>query len=53
MAEAIERKSWPNRTIQLLHYRMIGALPESPHVHKPTKRVAPTLLYIHVKKLTQ
>ena len=53
MAEAVESKSWPNRTLQLLHYRMIGALPETPHVHAPTKRVAPVLIYTPVKKLTQ
>jgi len=50
MAEAVERKFWPGRKESLLHYRMIRALPEQEHQHKPTKRVAPTLLYIHVKK---
>lgn len=42
MAQAVESKSWPGRTEQLLHYRMIGALPEAAHVHNPSKRIAPT-----------
>ena len=47
MAQAVESKSWPGRTEALLHYRMIGALPEKPHVHNPSRRVTPTLVVGH------
>ena len=51
MAAASESKSWPNRTLQLLHYRMIGALPSQTLVHAvaktPRKRITPTPVVGH------
>jgi hypothetical protein len=48
----VDSKSWPGRREQLLHYRMIGALPESQKVahavaKQPRKRVTPTLVVGH------
>jgi len=42
-----DSKSWPGRREQLLHYRMIGALPEIRRPHNPSKRVAPTVVVGH------
>jgi len=57
MAAATESKSWPNRTLQLLHYRMIGALPSQTLVHAvaktPRKRITPTLVLDRTATLRQ
>jgi len=51
MAAASESKSWPGRREQLLHYRMIGALPSQTLVHAvaktPRKRITPTPVVGH------
>jgi len=43
----VDSKSWPGRREQLLHYRMIGALPEMRTMHVAKKRVAPTPVVGH------
>lgn len=48
----VDSKSWPGRREQLLHYRMIGALPESQKIahaiaKQQRKRVTPTLVVGH------
>ena len=42
----VDSKSWPGRREQLLHYRMIKALPESQKIAHAIakKRIAPTLV---------
>lgn len=44
MAQAVESKCWAHRKEQLLHYRMIGLIPDEYHKHKPTKRVCPDIV---------
>jgi hypothetical protein len=47
----VDSKSWPGRREQLLHYRMIGALPESQKIAhaaaKQRKRISPTPVVGH------
>ncbi len=44
MAQAVESKCWAHRKEQLLHYRMVGLIPDEYHKHKPTKRVCPDVV---------
>ena len=48
----VDSKSWPGRREQLLHYRMIGTLPESQNIahavaKQSRKRIAPTPVVGH------